>query len=63
VKVSIGMFFRYIALRKYLISNTLIMPLKNDYDYSQDELDNHANILNSNNDKYWDSRDEDNPNN
>jgi hypothetical protein len=39
------------------------MPLKNDYDYSKDELDNHANILNPNNDKYWDSRDEDNPKN
>jgi len=24
--------------------------------YSQDELDNHANQLNSNNDAYWDSR-------
>lgn len=28
-------------------------------DYSKDELDNHANQLNSNNDAYWQSRGED----
>jgi hypothetical protein len=26
------------------------------YRYSQDDLDNHANQLNSNNDAYWSSR-------
>ncbi len=28
-------------------------------DYSQDELDNHSDQLNPNNDKYWQSRGED----
>jgi hypothetical protein len=28
------------------------MPLQDDYDYSQDDLDNHANQLNPNNDLY-----------
>ena len=28
----------------------------NDPEYSQDELDNHANQLNDNNDAYWESR-------
>lgn len=28
-------------------------------EYSQDELDNHANQLNDNNDAYWQSRGED----
>jgi hypothetical protein len=32
------------------------MSLKNDSDYSQDELDNHANQLNPNNDVYWTDR-------
>jgi hypothetical protein len=27
-----------------------------DYEYSQDDLDNHANQLNPNNDEYWNSR-------
>ncbi len=31
--------------------------LNPDYEYSQDELDNHSNQLNSNNDAYWSSRD------
>lgn len=31
--------------------------LNQNYDYSQDELDNHSNQLNSNNDAYWNSRD------
>lgn len=30
--------------------------LNQDYDYSQAELDNHSNQLNSNNDAYWSSR-------
>ena len=30
-----------------------------DHDYSQEELDNHANQLNDNNDAYWQSRGED----
>lgn len=37
------------------------MPLRDDYDYSKDDLDNHADNLNPNNDNYWDSRGEDNP--
>jgi len=37
----------------------LIMGLNDDYDYSQDELDNHADQLNDNNDAYWQSRGED----
>lgn len=32
------------------------MPLDPDYDYSQDELDNHSDQLNSNNDTYWTDR-------
>lgn len=32
------------------------MALKDDYDYSQDELDNHSDQLNPNNDSYWESR-------
>jgi hypothetical protein len=32
------------------------MALRDDYDYSQADLDNHANQLNDNNDAYWDSR-------
>jgi hypothetical protein len=32
------------------------MKLTNEYDYTQDDLDNHANQLNDNNDAYWDSR-------
>ena len=35
------------------------MSLKDDYDYSQEELDNHANQLNDNNDAYWQSRGKD----
>lgn len=27
-----------------------------DYDYTKDDLDNHANQLNDNNDAYWQSR-------
>jgi hypothetical protein len=34
------------------------MPLRDDYDYSKEELDNHADNLNPNNDNYWDSRGE-----
>lgn len=30
--------------------------LNSDYEYSQDELDNHSNQLNPNNDAYWSSR-------
>jgi len=33
------------------------MPLKDDYDYSQADLDNRANQLNPNNDAYHSSRD------
>jgi hypothetical protein len=32
------------------------MSLRNDYDYSQDEFDNHADQMNPNNDAYWESR-------
>lgn len=32
------------------------MALRDDYDYSKSDLDNHSNQLNSNNDAYWDSR-------
>ena len=35
------------------------MPLNSDYDYSQADLDNHADQLNPNNDAYWGSRGED----
>ena len=35
------------------------MGLNADYDYSQEELDNHADQLNDNNDAYWQSRGED----
>jgi hypothetical protein len=38
------------------------MPLRDDYDYSKEELDNHSDNLNPNNDNYWDSRGEENPN-
>lgn len=30
--------------------------LNQNHDHSQEELDNHANQLNSNNDAYWSSR-------
>lgn len=32
------------------------MSLNKDYDYSQEELDNHANQMNPNNDAYWKCR-------
>lgn len=32
------------------------MKLQKDYEYTQDDLDNHANQLNPNNDEYWHSR-------
>jgi hypothetical protein len=32
------------------------MELRDDYDYSQADMDNHSNQLNPNNDAYWDSR-------
>ncbi|WP_430933273.1 hypothetical protein [Saccharicrinis sp. 156] len=32
------------------------MPLNDDYNYSQDELDNHADQMNPNNDTYWTDR-------
>jgi hypothetical protein len=32
------------------------MALDPNYDYTQDDLDNRSDQLNSNNDKYWDSR-------
>jgi len=32
------------------------MALDSDYDYSQEELDNHSNQLNDNNDTYWTDR-------
>lgn len=32
------------------------MSLRDDYEYSQAELDNHSNQLNPNNDAYWSSR-------
>ena len=34
-------------------------PKDKDHEYSQEELDNHANQLNDNNDAYWQSRGED----
>ncbi len=34
-------------------------PKDKDYEYSQDELDNHSNQLNPNNDAYWESRGDD----
>jgi hypothetical protein len=33
-----------------------MMPKSKENDYSQEELDNHANQLNDNNDAYWQSR-------
>lgn len=35
------------------------MSLRDDYDYSKDDLDNYADQLNPNNDAYWESRGED----
>lgn len=32
------------------------MELREEYDYSQADLDNHSNQLNPNNDAFWDSR-------
>ena len=37
------------------------MALDPNRDYSQAELDNHANQLNDNNDAYWESRGEERP--
>lgn len=37
------------------------MALNQDYDYSQDELDNHSRNMNDENEQYWDSRGEDRP--
>jgi hypothetical protein len=34
------------------------MALHKDYEYTQADLDNHANQLNPNNDEYWNSREE-----
>lgn len=33
--------------------------MNSDYEYSQEELDNHANQCNPNNEEYWHSRGED----
>lgn len=35
------------------------MPRRDDYDYTQAELDNHANQLNPNNHAYWEARGDD----
>ena len=35
------------------------MVLREDYDYTQADLDNHADQLNPNNDAYWESREYD----
>ena len=32
------------------------MALDKDYEYTKDDLDNHADQLNSNNDTYWNDR-------
>ena len=32
------------------------MALQDDYDYTQEELDNHSDQLNPNNDTYWTDR-------
>lgn len=32
------------------------MALRDEYEYSQADLDNHANQMNCNNDIYWESR-------
>ena len=32
------------------------MSLQSDYEYSQEELDNHSDHLNPNNDTYWSDR-------
>ncbi|WP_281175501.1 hypothetical protein [Desulfobacter vibrioformis] len=37
------------------------MALNPDYDYSQDELDNHSRNMDPEHDQYWDSRGEDRP--
>ena len=34
-------------------------PDDKDYEYTQEDLDNHSNQLNDNNDAYWQSRGED----
>lgn len=34
-------------------------PKDKDYEYTQDDLDNHADQMNPNNDAYWQSRGED----
>lgn len=41
----------------YKRGGELDMALRADYDYTQDDLDNHADQLNPNNDAYWESRD------
>lgn len=41
-----------------LILKQKTMSLNKDYDYTQADLDNHANQLNPNNDEYWHSREE-----
>lgn len=33
-----------------------LMPLNDDHDYTQNELDNHANQLNPETDEYWEAR-------
>ena len=35
------------------------MPLQDDYDYTQEELDNYSRQLDPENDAYWQSRGED----
>ncbi len=40
---------------QYLIT---MKPKEKNYDYTQDDLDNHADQLNPNNDAYWQSRGE-----
>lgn len=37
------------------------MPLRDDYEYTQEQLDQYSDILNPNNDSYWGSRGEENP--
>lgn len=42
-------------IKNKLKSKEVIMA-SNDYEYTQADLDNHANQLNDNNDAYWESR-------
>ncbi len=53
-----GTTLQRVQISKSLL-NLFFMALRDDYNYSQEEIDHRADQLNPNNDDYWQSRGED----